>query len=105
VLGQVAGPDMWNPWSWAWSLELHMYMCVCVCVFFFGRTGAWTQGFALARQAFYLLSQASSPFSLWLFGELVSCFLHSLPEQQTSYFMLPVIHVTGMMSAPHCAQL
>jgi hypothetical protein len=32
------------------------------CLFFLNEGGTWTQGFTLAKQAFYFLSHTSSPF-------------------------------------------
>jgi hypothetical protein len=43
-----------------------------VFFFFFGGCGVWTQSLSLARQAFYYLSYAPSPFSFGYFWNKVS---------------------------------
>jgi hypothetical protein len=73
------------------KLSLHIYtythMCMCVCIHLWGvgwetryGTGVWTQGIALARQAFYSLSLASSPFCSSYSGDRVSFFAWAEPE-------------------------
>jgi hypothetical protein len=56
--------------------------------FFFGGTGVRSQGFALATQVLYQLSQAFSPFSLW-----ATILLVTLPT------------ITGMTDSRHGTQL
>jgi hypothetical protein len=75
-----------------------------VSLFFGGRgsTGRWMQGLVLARQVFYHLSHASSPFCIGYFWDRVSLYVQASLDDGPCIHASPIARMTDLCC---CAQL
>jgi hypothetical protein len=81
------------------SMELLVHV-VILLNFFFGGTRILTQGFMLARQALYCLSNLPSLFCSGYFRDKLSLFCPGWSGPQSFYFVVPAM--TGMRHMLPC---